>query len=113
MCMVACQTLPDPPQPLCSNRDAITELGVELLRDACGGVGDVVEHSLELYFNKRPCSTEVRDRLLQVTGLWPTLGETLTRVRCKIVSCLSCAEDDLWIANPCWEKSSQVAFVWT
>jgi serine/threonine protein kinase len=89
MCMVACQTLPDPPQPLGSNRDAITELGVQLLRDACGGVGDVVEHSLELYFNKRPCSTEVRDRLLQAAGLWPTLGETLTLVRCEHVSCQS------------------------
>ncbi len=75
MCMAACQALPVPPVPVGATRDAITELGIQLLSDYNERVGRVLEHSMKLNYNKRPCSTEVRDQLMQATGLWPDLGE--------------------------------------
>jgi serine/threonine protein kinase len=74
MCMVASQALPDPPVPMGAHRDAIAEAGLLLLRARSEDVGDVVERSMKLNHNKRPCSTEVRDRLMVAAGLWPALG---------------------------------------
>jgi serine/threonine protein kinase len=82
MCMAACMALPDPPQPMGSTRDAIKRVGLQHLRAKSVEVASLVEHCMKLNHDKRPCSTEVRDRLLHAAGVWPALGE------CKICSLL-------------------------
>jgi serine/threonine protein kinase len=74
MCMVVCQALPRPPRPLGATRGAITGPALGLLRRESSIVAGVIEQCMELHETQRPCSAEVRDRLLQAAGVWPELG---------------------------------------
>jgi hypothetical protein len=75
ICIVACMALPEPPVAMGATRDAITQLGLRLIRAELPAVADLVEQCMHLKQAKRPCSTEVRDKLLQIVGLWPHLGK--------------------------------------
>ncbi len=74
MCMIACFAMLGAPMPRSANRDDFQINGLRLIQDKSATVAAIVKAAANLKFSKRPCSTEVRDVLMQETGTWPPLG---------------------------------------
>jgi serine/threonine protein kinase len=75
MCMVVCEALRGRDQVIGCTRAAVTTAALGLLSSlGQRTVAGLVEQCIELYEHQRPCSEEVRDRLLQAAGVWPELG---------------------------------------